>query len=940
MSETEAETRRELIDVALGTAGWDVDDPSQVVKELDIYLSAEGVSRLGEQDAAYGDHTISDYGLRLGERIAAVVEAKRTSKDARLGQEQALQYAQDLQRIQGDSVPLVFYTNGHKTHLWESEFYPPELVHGFPTRDDLDWMVQRQASRRPLSVELIDSRIAGRDYQIAAVRSVLEGIESKRRKFLLVMATGTGKTRVAIALADALFRARWAKRVLFLVDRIALQAQALDAFKEHMSSEPRWPRSEEREFTRDRRVYVSTYPTMLNLIEEAVPSGSGISPYFFDVVIADESHRSIYNTYLQVLDYFSAIKLGLTATPKDHVDHDTFKLFDCDQHDPTFAYAFDEAIAHDPPYLCDFEVLRVRSKFQLEGIKGQLLPPSVQRRLVAEGRDVSDIDFEGTDLERKVTNAGTNSLIIREFMEECIKDPSGVLPGKTIFFAISIAHARRLQSIFDMLYPEYRGRLARVLVSEDSRVHGKGGLFDQFKNRDMPRVAISVDMLDTGVDVHEVVNLVFAKPVYSYVKFWQMIGRGTRILDPDPTKRRPWCPEKDRFLIIDCWANFEYFEMTPKGREPGAQEALPVRLFRSRLDKLEAALAVGRQDIVERVKRELRADIDALPRHNVVVSSSSSVLSEVGDDRFWARLTVDRMGILRTEVAPVLRVRSGADHQGMRFEAEIVELGIALLSGHADTFDALRESVTAKIADLPLSVNVVAEHKDLIASVQTDDWWECVTDEDLSSLADSLGPLMQYRQSRSSAMLELDITDLTVIKERFEFGPDHERLTSSVYRAKVEAFIRELVEENLVLQKIRAGEEVSEKELGELAELLESQGPRITEDVLRRAYGHPTAGFVQFMRHILGLEALESWSEIVTQAFDQFIVARSTLSEVQIRFLRTLRTFVLQTGGADRSSLIELPFTRIHPEGVRGVFGREETREILEMVTRVRHGSR
>ena len=213
---------------------------------------------------------------------------------------------------------------------------------------------------------------------------------------------------------------------------------------------------------------------MLNLIEKGTTPQNWISPFFFDVIVADESHRSIYNTYKQVLDYFSATRIGLTATPTNHIDHDTFKLFDCDSHDPTFAFTFEEALAHDPPYLTDFEVLKVRSKFQLEGIKGGVLPPQVQRKLVAEGKDIEDIDFEGSDLERKVTNSGTNALIVREFMEECIKDESGALPGKSIIFAISMAHARRIQELFDRMYPEHTGKLARVIVSQEKFVHGKG----------------------------------------------------------------------------------------------------------------------------------------------------------------------------------------------------------------------------------------------------------------------------------------------------------------------------------------------------------------------------------------------------------------------------------------------------------------------------------
>ena len=609
-------------------------------------------------------------------------------------------------------------------------------------------MALHRESRRPLSVELINGSIVERDYQFAAIRSVLEGAEAKHRTFLLVMATGTGKTRTAVALLDVLIRARWAKRVLFLVDRIALRDQALDAFKEHLASEPRWPQPEEKAFAKDRRVYVATYPTMLNLIQNGTAPDAWISPYFFDVVIADESHRSIYDTYKQVVDYFHAIKLGLTATPKDQVEHDTFQLFECGAHEPTFAYTYEEVIAHDPPYLSDFEVLSVRTKYQLDGIKAHELPEPIRQKLIAEGKDIEDIDFEGTDLERKVTNAGTNALILREFMEECIKDPSGTLPGKTIIFALSKAHARRLQDIFDHMYPEHKGRLARVLVSDDRFVYGKGGLLDQFKTQDMPRVAISVDMLDTGVDVLEVVNLVFAKPVFSYVKFWQMIGRGTRILQADPAKRRAWCQQKDKFLIIDCWGNFEYFKMQPRGKEPGQQVPLPVRLFRARLDKLESALATARQDVAANVKAYLRGDLATLPANNAVVKDKQADLDIARADQFWSQIKAEDIAWLRSAVAPVMRTRSSADFKAMRFETEVVEIGTALLNDDSETFTAIEESLLAQISELPLSVNVVALEKDFIEEVLRPQWWKVPTEEKLAELVKRLAPRMQYRQRR------------------------------------------------------------------------------------------------------------------------------------------------------------------------------------------------
>jgi type I restriction enzyme R subunit len=926
----ESQTRQELIDQRLRLAGWDVTDPSQVIQELDIDLR-DAEERAAGSESMYAGHQFADYGLLLDSKPIAVVEAKKTSRNAALGREQALQYAANLEKDRGSEVPFLLYTNGHDLHFWEHAFYPPAKIYGFPTRDDFEWMLERRRSRKPLSVELIDSEIAGRDYQIAAIRSVLEGIEAKKRRFLLVMATGTGKTRTATALIDVLRRARWIKRALFLVDRIALRDQALEAFEELIPAEPRWPNRGEAAFSRNRRLYVATYPTMLNLIQNGTTPETYLSPFFFDLIIADESHRSIYAVYKQVLDYFDAIKLGLTATPTDRVDHNTFPLFDCAINDPTFAYSFEEAIAHVPPYLCNFEVLKVRSKFQIEGIQGGTLPAAIQRRLFAEGIDPEEIDFEGTDLERKVTNAGTNALIVREFMEESIKDPTGTLPGKSIIFAISIAHARRLEELFDRLYPEHAGKLARVIVSEDPRAYGKGGLFDQFKTQSMPRVAISVDMLDTGVDILEVVNLVFAKPVYSYTKFWQMIGRGTRVLRADITKRRAWCVEKDRFLIIDCWGNFEFFQMNPRGKEPTPQVPLPVRLFRARLDALEAAIAAADTPIVALIKTDLRNDLSELPSNNVVVLEAAAILADVAKPAFWDALAAREIGFLRSAVAPILRARSAADSKGMRFEAETVEASAALLRQEDEKLEALRESLVAQVAELPLTLNVVAREQAFIEEVLGSRWWSDLSEAKLRDLAARLAPLMRYRQARVDAMVRLDIADLTVIKETIEFGPSHERLTTRAYRERVEEAVRNLLAVNPVLQKLYAGEDVAEAEIEELAALLQSRDPFMTEERLRKVYDHRSARFVQFLKHILGLERLESWSETVTRSFDELIARHNTYSAMQVRFLQTLRTFILQNRRIEKRDLVEAPFTRIHPDGIRGVFPPAEIEEILRL---------
>jgi len=427
---------------------------------------------------------------------------------------------------------------------------------------------------------------------------------------------------------------------------------------------------------------------------------------------------------------------------------------------------------------------------------------------------------------------------------------------------------------------------------------------------------------------------VFAKPVYSYVKFWQMIGRGTRVLD-EPNKRKPWCKEKDRFLIIDCWGNFEHFKMHPKGKEPNSQVPMPVRLFKARLDRLEAALSKDRPDISASVVSAIRQDIDSLPANNVIVSEQSANIAAVKDEQFWKRLESQQIGYLRSTIAPILRARSGLDVKSVRFETDVVELGTALLTENDAAFDAIRESLVEQVSELPLTVNIVANEKSLIEEVLRPVWWASITEEKMHAMIERLAPLMRYRQRPRKAMVTLDIQDLVAIKEVIEFGPEHERLSTSAYRERLEAYVRELAENNPVLQKIRGNEEVSASEIHELAKLLEEQSLHVTEEVLRKVYDHKTARFIQFMRHILGLEKLESWSATVTAAFDDFITEHNTLTELQIRFLQTLKTFVLQTGRVERHNLIEDPFTRIHPQGIRGVFKPDEINDVLNMTSKL-----
>lgn len=935
---TEKQTRKEIIDKQLLQAGWQVDDPTQVVEEFVIEVDIERPYTTAEAGPAspYEGHQYSDYVL-LGRdsKIIAVVEAKKTAKDAALGREQAKQYCQNIQNQFGCGLPFCFYTNGLEIFFWDLDNYPPRKIVGFPTRDDLERFQYIRRNRKPLTQELINTGIAGRDYQIRAIRAVLEGIEQKKRDFLLVMATGTGKTRTCIAMVDALMRASHVEKVLFLVDRIALREQALAAFKEHLPNEPRWPNVGEKLIAKDRRIYVSTYPTMLNIIRD---ESQYLSPHFFDFIVIDESHRSIYNTYGEILDYFKTITLGLTATPTDIIDHNTFQLFHCEDGIPTFAYTFEEAVNNVPPYLCSFQVMKIQTKFQMEGISKRTISLEDQKKLLLEGKEVEEINFEGSQLEKQVINKGTNALIVKEFMEECIKDGNGVLPGKTIFFCSTKAHARRMEEIFDKFYPQYKGELAKVLVSDDPRVYGKGGLLDQFTNNDMPRVAISVDMLDTGIDVREIVNLVFAKPVYSYTKFWQMIGRGTRLLET--TKAKPWCTEKDVFLILDCWDNFEYFKLTPKGKELKPQLPLPVRLVGLRLDKIEKAIDIEQSVIAEREVAKFRQQIAELPQTSVVIKEAAPALGRLLEENFWVALNHQKMEFLRTEIKPLFRTVSEADFKAMRFERDLLDYSLAKLSDEKEKAETLKDRIVEQISELPLSVNFVKAEEALIRAAQTNHYWVTIDpidrEDSLDELSAKLGPLMKFReQVVGPGQVQLDLTDTLHHKDWVEFGPQHESVSISRYREMVEVLITELTEHNPVLVKIKNGEEVTPEEANALAELLHAKHPHITEDLLRQVYKNRKAHFIQFIRHILGIEILKSFPDTVSEAFDQFIQQHSNLSSRQLEFLNLLKNFIVEREKVEKKDLINAPFTVIHPQGIRGVFSPTEITEILQLTERL-----
>jgi type I restriction enzyme, R subunit len=917
MVKTEKQTRKEIIDEKLLIAGWNIDNCNQVIKEFAVKKTAQTL---------YADYVL----LGKDNYPLAVVEAKKTIINAESGKEQAFEYAQLISNNFNREIPIIFYTNGYDIFCWESEIAPPKKVFGFPTLEDLErkqFLIKNKINFTQLN---INSEISGRPYQMQAIRSITEEIENAKSKFLLVMATGTGKTRTCVGLIDLLMRANSVQKVLFLVDRIALQEQAVEAFQEYLPHTTIWPQKNEKKLIYGRRIYVVTYPTLLNEIQK---DECNYSPHYFDLIVADESHRSIYNTYRQIFNYFNAIQLGLTATPTDKIDHNTFELFSCEKGLPTFAYSFKEAVDNIPPYLSDFEVLKLRSLYQKDGINHETILDNQIDKLIAEGKNIDSINYDGSDIEKKVSNKGTNELIVKQFMDDCIKDPNGVLPGKTIMFCISKAHAYRMEEIFNTFYPEYKGRIAEVLVSEKKGVYGKGGILDRFKNSNFPRVAISVDMLDTGVDVREAVNLVFAKPVFSFTKFWQMIGRGSRILDP--TKPKEWCTEKSKFLIIDCWDNFEYFKIKAKGKEIKIQIPVPVKLFNSRLNLLTTAISKNNENLIQNEKEKLQLLIKQLPKDSIIIKENEENLTKINSEKFWIQLDIEKIDFLSNSIAPILKGLSSCDFKAMRFENDVVNLSLNKINNHTEEAEFFEQKIIQNVSKLPMTINTVSEHKDIINSIIYENKLSKSSSLDLEEIISKISPLMKFRKKVTGEFEELDILDRLVTREYIEFGAEHEQLSVEKYRKLMESKINEMVRTEIVLQKINENKEVSDSEIQDLADKLETTNLGITESKLQKIYKNRNAKFIQFMRHILGIEPLLTTETIVSKAIDDFISEHFSFNTVQIQFMQVLKKFITDNHKITKRDFTNAPFTQIHPRGILGLFDKKQREEILTFIEKI-----
>jgi type I restriction enzyme R subunit len=926
MDLNEHETRGQLIDRQLEKAGWKLDDRTQVRREVP---AADAVC--DNVDTGYGRVSaggVTDNCL-YGEdgRVLAIVECKRTSRNPREGEEQLRLYVDCVSRQQSFQ-PFGFLANGLATWFWEVGEAHPRLVSGFFSRADLDRLRFIKENHKSLAAEEIDRRIVDRPYQHEAIRRVAEAFMVGKRRALLVMATGTGKTRTVMGLADLFMRTHWAQRILLVADRDALVEQALnDGFKAFLPNEPR-VRIHAADIDTDKRLYVATLQTMARCFER-------FSPGFFDLIIFDEAHRSIFNRFNEVIEYFDARMVGLTATPAAFIERDTFRTFHCKDRTPTFLYTYQQAV--DDKRLVDFRLYQAQTGFQRKGIRGADLNEEDRNALIEQGLDPDDLDFSGTDLEVLVTNRDTLRRQWEEIMDVCIRDRGGHLPGKTIIFAMTKEHAERIRSVFEELFPEHVG-LLQVIHHGMERVHDGtygDGLITRFKKCDKPRIAVSVDMLDTGIDIPEVVNLVFMKPVQSRIKLWQMIGRGTR--NQESCRFFDRLPEgkKEEFLIIDFWQND--FGKQTEDRVP-SEISILVRLFNTRLDILAATLNNRSGVAHQQAATDCRAMLSRVPVDSFLVRKVWGDVAPAWEDPgFWLVLTADKLAFLRLKVAPLLRLVPEVDVSAETFANKVERLNLQILTGHPspDLMRSIAEDVSLLpphvLADPGCSASVrLATSANLAAA----------TPQQLKTLINDLAGQMKHKR-RLNSFLAIDLPDFIAGKGYVLIGSSGQPVHVEEYRKRVEARILSLAENHPALVAVREGRVPDPDALVDLERALHAgltgDDIQLSAKTARQVYGvglDNRSGFLGFVRRVLDLDGIPDYEAVVATQFQEHITRHNYTGD-QIRFLRAVQDVLLSKKHLAEADLYEAPLTSFGRNAVERYFTPEEIKEIVALAEHV-----
>lgn len=905
----EAKTRALLIDDMLVRAGWDINNPEQVSQEFEVVFPNN------KSGKGYADYALwGDNGQPL-----AVVEAKRSGNvSLQAGREQARLYADALENM-GYQRPVIFYSNGYESFIWDDHQYNTyRPVYGFYSKDSLDYLIyQRHYRAAELEKFNPELSIADRPYQIEAIKTVAAHFQNQRRKALIIQATGTGKTRVAIALAELLLRTGWAKRVLFLCDRKELRVQADDAFKQNLPSEPRCVIGETNQIDQTARIYIATYPGMMNRFAQ-------LDVGFFDLIIADESHRSIYNKYRDLFDYFDALQVGLTATPVKFISRNTFDMFDCDKTDPTFEFGLDAAINNEPPYLVPFRVKDLTTGFLRDGIHYNDLSDEQKRELEEDlgEEEAKNTTVSGKDIGRKIFSEDTDRIILENLINNGIKDETGSLVGKTIIFAQRQDHAEHLEKLFCKLYPQYGTKVCKVIHNGIPQVDS---LIKEFKKADNQfRIAISVDMLDTGIDVPEVVNLVFAKPVRSWVKFWQMIGRGTRLR---PNLFGPG-KHKTEFLIFDHYGNFDFFEEKYQEPEDTGSKSLLQTTFEARLELAQAALQRNHAEAFDVAVGLLRADINDLPDTSIAVKRELRLVHQLQQTDLLKTLDARTQHLLANNIAPLMSARVLKDKHATALDKLMANIQRCLVE-QASCFEDGKVQLLDALDKLAVNIQAVRQKDAVIAEVRSAEFWNQPSIAKLEKARQELRGIMKYQQSGGGGAYAMPTTktgdtDVQVREREVKIAGANEAM---IYRRRLKDILEAMVEANPTLRKIRHGELIAETELKTLTSTILTSHPGVSLEVLNEFYGRTADQLHLTLREIIGMDP-----QAVEDHFKSFLHAHPGLTAQQVRFMNLLKNYIAQHGSIVVEKLYDAPFTAVSHEGIDGVFTPNDVNDLIAVL--------
>ena len=918
---SEAETRRKYIDVLLKDADW---DDLREGFNLEYEVSGMPVST-NPSGKGFADYVLwGQDGKPL-----AVIEAKKASADAANGKYQAKLYADCLEQMHGQR-PIIFYTNGFETYIWDDQFSTPRQVAGFFTKDQLQLMIDRRFSRKDLRTFDVNKDIAGRAYQLEAIQRVAETlttgvgdgkIKGRDRKALLIMATGTGKTRTSAAIVDMMTKCNWAKRILFLADRNALVKQAKNAFNEHLPNLTAIDLTKEKENNTTRLVF-STYQTMMNKIDNTrTDSGLFYGVGHFDLIIIDEAHRSVYQKFGAIFKYFDSLLIGLTATPKDEIDRNTYSLFDMEDKNPTFSYDLDKAV--DEGYLVKYQTMKVESKFIREGVVYDELSKEEQEEYEEKLAD-DDGNLPGEvnagALNSWLFNADTVDQILYNLMKDGIKVEGGDKLGKTIIFAKNHKHAIFIEERFNKNYPQYSGSFLEVIDNYNSKAQD---LLEQFvydKEEKEPQIAVSVDMMDTGVDAPRVVNLVFFKAVYSKSKFWQMVGRGTRLR---PDLFGPGM-HKEHFLIFDCCGNFEFFRENEEGRTATVGKSLTQRNFELKLDIIVAVrdsqeASEEAEAIQAQYTDELLKMVKNLDRERFEVRMAMEHVEKYSNKEAWAMLNDGSIVDLKTHISGLIPSNRGDHEKARRFDILMLNLQLAELT---------QQNAGPKISEVAsiarnlskVRIDQVSQQKETLDKVQKEQFWESATVKDHEGVRVAMRELMQFLESSQIQNIYTNFKDDVKVEEG---DSEYKPTNLKPYKERVESFLREN-KTHISIKKIINNEQITDLELGELERLLfenEELGSR--EDFVKE-YGEKP--LIYFIRSILGLDV-----QAARAAFSEFLQGGNLRAD-QMTFIDNIITAFTKEGVVEPSMLFQSPFTDINDMGLMGVFDEAGAHKVISII--------